>query len=111
MYADFERECTEAADGGGDLRSNYTREVSQIEFELQRAMEARDMLHRLSAAKGFALEPLVTMEEVVEYSRQKSEWLDNPGQEPRIQPIYFTVRKVNSFIKDTAEELKEIFLA
>lgn len=111
LYADFERECTEAANGGGDLRSIYTQEVSQIEFELQRTRDARKMLERLSAAKGFALEPLVTREEVVAYSRQKSEWLNDFSQEPRIQPIYFTAQKVNSFIKETAEEMKGIFLA
>ncbi|SFB22268.1 hypothetical protein SAMN05216312_104547 [Cohnella sp. OV330] len=110
LYAEFERECTEAA-GGGVLRSIFTREVSQVEFELQRSMDARNLLQRLSTAKGFALEYLVTREEVVAYSRQKSEWLNDPGQEPRIQPIYFTAQKVNQFIKETAEELKEIFLA
>lgn len=112
LYADFERECTgaEAGDGEGNLRRIYNEEVSQIEFEIQRTRDARNMLEKLSAAKGFDLEPLVTREEVVAYSRKKSEWLNDPGQEPRIQPIYFTVQKVNTFIKETAAEMKELFL-
>lgn len=105
LYADFEREYAGDPD---KIRDTYNREVSQLEFDLlKREPWAQDALIQLRQARAFAVEPLLTPDEVNRYRDMKLAWLEEERHEPKIETMYFQETKARRFIEKTAEEITE----
>jgi hypothetical protein len=93
-----------------EIRKTYNNEVSQIEFNLLRTEEfVKNLFLRLQQAKSFTLEPFVTRIEVNQYRDSKIKWLQENENEPKIEPMYFYTDNIKLFIRQTSNELKNIF--
>lgn len=109
IYARFELEFG-GEEQSRSIRDVYNEEMSQSEFMLlQTQTWAGDILLTLSQARPEGLEPLVSEQEVNHYRELKLEWLNEPDNEPKIMPLYFSAEAVLAFIKQTAEELQHLF--
>lgn len=94
-----------------DIRQTYNREMSQLEFNLLRSEKGfHNVIHRLEQSKAYSVQPVVTETEVTQYTDQKLRWLMDAGNEPKIEPIYFTEEIVEKFISNTTYELTALFL-
>ncbi|MNJ46950.1 hypothetical protein D3C77_420930 [compost metagenome] len=60
-------------------------------------------------AKGFEIRPFVTQDEANQYRDTKLKWLNDPNNEPQIEPIYFTRDRTEKFINETSKELIKLF--
>lgn len=104
IYADFEKNFQGNPE---DIRKTYNQEVSQIEFNLLKSEQWADMvLRKLRISSAYTMDSLVTETEVNGYRDVKLEWLRNGGNEPKIQPVYFSDDAVRKFIDATAAEFK-----
>ncbi|MFB7554204.1 hypothetical protein [Streptomyces sp. NPDC056154] len=107
LYADFEKRY---AGDPNDIRDTYNKEVSQVEFDLLRsAWWADEAISKLRQAQAYAMEPLVTKEEVSTYREIKIGWLQDSSNEPGIITRYFIGESVALFIENTADELIGLF--
>jgi len=106
LYAEYKEQYH-----GEDIRHSYHQEAAQLEFELQRIVQEQgdDPVSMLLQAEGYAVEPLVTASEVTKYRDMKIEWLNDAANEPHIVLIYFTLERVEEFVRVTSEELQKLF--
>ncbi|MFC4810939.1 hypothetical protein [Paenibacillus sp. GCM10023250] len=106
MYAEFERQF---AGGRDEIRRRYNEEVSQTEFGLLRSLPGAEAhLAKLAAARGYAIAPFLTRQEVTQYREMKLGWLRNGDHEPRVQPVYFRLEAVMAFIRETSLAFRDL---
>ncbi|AZN40978.1 hypothetical protein [Paenibacillus albus] len=112
IYARFEQDFNnEGHKQSRGIRDVYNEEMSQTEFTLLRTQTwAGELLNMLRESSVNGLEPLVSEHEVCRYRELKLDWLNEPDNEPCIEPLYFSVEAVLAFIVQTADELQQLFL-
>lgn len=67
-------------------------------------------MNKLKDSEGHSISLFVEKSEVEQYRTLKLEWLLDERNEPKVELVYFTLDKVETFIQDTAAELRTLFV-
>jgi hypothetical protein len=100
-------EYVEKANKNEPIKNQYNREVCQIDFDLfKKEVWADKIFSLLAASHAYAMEPLLSSNEISLYRTQKTVWLKDEMNNPGIIPLYITELRVREFINHTVNELK-----
>ncbi|MDP5275664.1 hypothetical protein [Chengkuizengella axinellae] len=92
------------------LKDRLWQEENQMDFHLYRTVEWKNQLVKdIKNSPLLQLDGLYEINELEKWRHKIFEWLENPNHEPKIQNEYITMDRVDSFVKQSTEDLKELF--
>ncbi|TNJ63041.1 zinc dependent phospholipase C family protein [Paenibacillus hemerocallicola] len=92
-----------------ELKKIYYQETEQIDFNIyNHAQWCKEIWSRLLRAQAFAIQPILTVDEVNYWRYRTIHWFDLIGKEPKLEPTYITERIVAGFLEDIVPQIKFI---
>jgi hypothetical protein len=93
-----------------ELRSLYYRETDQIDLDLFRQVPWRpEVWSRLDAATAVDFAPFLTAEEIIQWRDRTLVWYEDPGHDPKVEPVHITRANTQAFISQAVQEIAGIF--
>ncbi|OWA33487.1 hypothetical protein B9G55_22780 [Saccharibacillus sp. O16] len=107
VYADFKEQVMREGTAESEVKNRYYQDTDGVDFWLYETAPWKESLwESLRRAPAYALNPLVTEQEVDSWRWRTVRWFADSTNKPSIPPKFITPQIVEAFIRQAGDEIR-----